>query len=217
MKKVMLLVALLITITPTAQANEIPGSRVVGQGAICGAGQGKGVEYNIALKQETSYCYDLPVIVPPTVQQVENKVKEQIATAITQKKNENPIRVIAEQIVTVQPQPVIEPLTKIEINVATKVTTITPLNEIELQQVAKDRAIAASQAEAKEQATLLAEENIGEEQCVLWESEGQSGQECVLKPILATEEEVENFWQIFERAFSGWYGVFRNFWTWAQI
>lgn len=214
MKKAIGLALALAIVTPTAQANEIAGSRVAGQGAVCGAGQGKGVEYNIALKQETSYCFELPVIVPPTVQEVETKAKEQVATTITAQKNENATTVVAEQTVTVDPQPITEELTKVEVNATTKVVTVSPLTEAEKTQVSKDRAVSNSRQQAKEEATILAKENQGTEQCVNWSAQGQSGQECELDPIPATEEEVEDWWTVFTRTFDNWFNWLLLDWRW---
>jgi hypothetical protein len=64
MKKVIFAAALLL-ITPTAIANEIPGTRVAGQGAVCGEGEGKALEVNASTKQEWSYCFKREVIVTP--------------------------------------------------------------------------------------------------------------------------------------------------------
>jgi len=63
MKKAITLAVALAFITP-AQANEIAGTRVEGQGAVCAEGQGKAVEINIALKKEFSYCFELPKPTP---------------------------------------------------------------------------------------------------------------------------------------------------------
>lgn len=63
--KSIIAVTLLLIPTP-ALANEIAGSRVIGQGAVCAEGQGKGIDYNIATKTETSYCFELPTVVAPT-------------------------------------------------------------------------------------------------------------------------------------------------------
>ena len=59
------IVAVLLTVTP-AFANEIPGTRVQGQGAICTEGQGKALEVNATTKQEWSYCFQREIIVIPT-------------------------------------------------------------------------------------------------------------------------------------------------------
>lgn len=214
MKKIITLAFALVLVTPTAQANEIAGTRVAGQGAVCGAGQGKGVEFNIATKQETSYCFELPVVVPPTVEQVETKAKETVAATITTQKNENAQTVVAEQTVTIEPQPITEELTKVEVNATTKVVTVSPLTEAEKDQVAKDRAVSNSRQKAKEEATTLAKENQGTEQCVNWSAQGQTGQECELDPIPATEEEVEDWWTIFTRAFDNWNKWFVFDWRW---
>ena len=54
----------LLLIMPISYANEIAGTRVEGQGAVCGEGQGKALEVNIALKKEFSYCIELPRLIP---------------------------------------------------------------------------------------------------------------------------------------------------------
>lgn len=67
MKKIITTVLALTLVSP-AYANEIAGTRVEGQGAICAEGQGKALEINIALKKEFSYCIELPKPIPtPTV------------------------------------------------------------------------------------------------------------------------------------------------------
>jgi len=53
-------VAMMLALVVPAQASEIPGTRVEGQGAVCVEGQGKALEVNIALKKEFSYCIELP-------------------------------------------------------------------------------------------------------------------------------------------------------------
>lgn len=213
MKKAIMLALLLTTITP-AQASEIAGTRVAGQGAVCEAGQGKGVEFNIATKQETSYCYELPVIVPPTVEQVEEKAKTTVAESITKINNQNPVTVVAKETVSVEPQPITEILTKVEVNATTKVVTVSPLTPVELDQVAKDRAVGESRNEAKTKAQESAAAEQGTEQCVNWSAQGQSGTECALDPILATEEEVEEFWNIFTFTFFNWYELLKSDWRW---
>ena len=50
----------------TAYANEIAGTRVQGQGAICGEGEGKSVEINATTKQEWSFCFKREVTIAPT-------------------------------------------------------------------------------------------------------------------------------------------------------
>lgn len=65
MKKIWLATVLLL-ITPITQASEIPGTRVAGQGAVCGEGEGKALEINATTKQEWSYCFKREVIVAPT-------------------------------------------------------------------------------------------------------------------------------------------------------
>lgn len=214
MKKAIVLAVALALVTPTAQANEISGSRVAGQGAVCGVGQGKGIEFNIATKQETSYCFELPVIIPPTVQQVETKTKETVAATITAQKNQNAPTVVAEKIISVEAQPIIEELTKVEVNVTTKVVTISPLTTVEKEQLAKDRAVNNSRQEAKDQATSLAKKNQGTGQCVNWSAQGQSGQECELDPIPATKEEVEDWWFVFIQTFDNWYNWLLSDWKW---
>lgn len=65
MKKIWL-ATLVLLITPMAQANEIPGTRVAGQGAVCGEGEGKALEINATTKQEWSYCFKREIFVAPT-------------------------------------------------------------------------------------------------------------------------------------------------------
>ena len=213
MKKAIMLALLLTTITP-AQANEIAGTRVAGQGAVCAEGQGKAVEVNATTKQEWSYCIEIVRPTPPTVQQVEEKAKTTVAESITKINNQNPVTVVAEETVSVEPQPITEILTKVEVNATTKVVTVSPLTPVELDQVAKDRAVAESRNQAKTKAQESAAAEQGTEQCVNWSAQGQSGTECALDPILATEEEVEEFWNIFTFTFFNWYELLKSDWRW---
>lgn len=214
MKKIMALALSLAIVTP-AQANEIPGTRVLGQGAVCAEGQGKGVEFNIATKQETSYCYEMIRPAPPTRQQLETKVQQQIAQTITERKNQNATTVVSNETVTVTATPIKESLTKVEVNVTTGVVTYSELSDAEKEEVAKNRARWQAQQDAKNEAKRLATETQGVKQCVNWQAEAQSGTECELEPIPATEEEVVNQfdflknllvfdWAGFLNLFTGW-------------
>ena len=111
MKKVLLAIAL-IGIMPPVQANEIPGTRVLGQNAVCAPGQGRALEVNATTKEEFTYCFEREVIAPPTPQQVEQRTKTNIATAITQEKNQNAPVAVAQQIITVQPKLITDELTR---------------------------------------------------------------------------------------------------------
>lgn len=67
MKKALVITLAAMAITNTgAYANEIPGTRVAGQGAVCGEGEGKALEINATTKQESSYCFVRVVIAAPT-------------------------------------------------------------------------------------------------------------------------------------------------------
>ena len=213
MKKAIMLALLLTTITP-AQANEIAGTRVAGQGAVCAEGQGKAVEVNATTKKESSYCIEIVLPTPPTIQQVEEKAKTIIAESITKINNQNPVTVVAEETVSVEPQIITEILTKIEVNATTKVVTVLPLTPAELDQAAKDRAVTESRNQAKTKAKEFAASEQGTEQCVNWSAQEQSGTECALDPILATNEEVEDFWTIFTLSFFNWYEFLKWDWRW---
>ena len=213
MKKVLLAIAL-IGIMPPVQANEIPGTRVLGQNAVCAPGQGRALEINVTTKEEWTYCFEIVRPTPPTVQQVEERAKTEIATAITQEKNQNAPVAVAEQTVTVEPRPITEELTKLEVNATTQQETITVLTQIEKDQVAKDRAVYEAQQAAKQEAEEKAKADQGTQHCVNWSTQGTSGQECHLDPIPATTEEVEDFWAVLQRLMSNWYEIFSTSWLW---
>lgn len=204
--------SLLVFIVLPANANEIAGTRVAGQGAICAEGQGKAVEYNIALSQETSYCYEREPIAIPTQEQLEAKAREQIERTIAEQKNANAETVIAETSVTAEVIPIDEPLTAIEINVTTGVATVREYTQAEKEQAALDRAGYEAQQNARQQAQQAAKTNQGVEQCVNWSAGGSTGQECSFEPIPATEEEVEeqyNFlYQLFDFNWLGFLSLF---------
>lgn len=216
MKKALAITLLaLAASTTTATANEIPGTRVSGQGAICAEGQGKAVEVNATTKQESSYCIEIVRPPAPTPEQVETKAKEQVAQTITNQNAQNAPSVTAEETVTVDPRPITEVLTKVEVNATTQETTITELTEAEKEEVAKNRSIAESKQTAKETAEQQASADQGTEYCVNWAAQEQSGTECALDPITATEEEVQDWWSILTETFSDWYEWLSfNWWVW---
>lgn len=211
MKKFLPLALALAFITPV-QANEIPGTRVAGQGAVCAEGQGKAVDFNATTKEETSYCIE---IYKPTAPEVEAKTKEQVAQRLTNQNAQNAPTVVATEVVTAEPVAITEVLIKIEVNATTKVETITVLSEIEKEEISKQRAVWQSQQDAKESAKEQAQADKGTEYCVNWSAQGQSGTECVLEPIPATTEEVEDWWAIFVAAFPDWFQILSpTFWNW---
>lgn len=213
MKRTLLLVALMI-ITPNAMANEIAGTRVSGQGAVCAEGQGKAVEYNIALREETSYCYEREAIPLPTQEQLETKAKEQIAQTVTEQKNENAVTVTAETTVVVATTSIEETLLAAEVNVATGVTTIREFTPTEKEQVALDRAIETARQQAITEAVTASVNNVGVRQCVNWQVGNQSGTECALEPIPATEEEITDGFNLLKSLFDfDWLAVLLA-WLW---
>lgn len=189
MKRISIIIALLL-VMPNATANEIAGTRVSGQGAVCAEGQGKAVEYNIALREETSYCYEREPVVVPTQEQLEATAQQVIAQRLTQERNTDAVTVVAETTVTAEPEVITETLTAIDVNVTTGVVTIREISEVEKQQLAKDRAVETARQLAKTEAQTASLNNVGTRQCVNWQAQEQSGTECALEPIPATEEEV---------------------------
>jgi hypothetical protein len=189
MKRISIIIALLL-VMPHATANEIAGTRVSGQGAVCAEGQGKAVEINVTTKEETSYCYEREPIPLPTQEQLEAKAQEVIAEKLTQQNNADAPTNFAETTVTAEPEVITETLTKVEINVSTGVVTVSEFTEAEKQQLAKDRAVETARQTAKTEAQTASLNNVGVRQCVNWQAEGQSGSECAFEPIPATEEEV---------------------------
>lgn len=218
MKRLLLVISLSL-IMPSAIGNEIPGTRVIGQGAVCAEGQGKALEFNIATREESSYCYEREPIVAPTQQQLETKAREEIARTITNQKNANPVTVVADTSITAEITPVIETLKAIEVNVATGVVTERELTESEKQIFAIDRAQGVAKTNAKEQAKLAAKANPGIEQCVNWSVNNTTGQECSLEPITATEEEIQEQYDFLQELLSfNWLNFLQLFsWNWHEI
>lgn len=216
MKKTIIGLMFVATITP-AQANEIAGTRVAGQGAICSAGQGKALEINATTKEEWSYCIEIIPPTPPTQQELEAKAQQQIAKTITERKNENATTQVSEQTVTAEPTPVTETLTKIEVNATTGVVTVSELTDTEKEQLAKDRAVWQAQQTARTEAERLAAETQGTKHCVNWQAQAQSGSECDFDPIPATEEEVTEQFDFLQDLFAfNWFDFLNLFvdWRW---
>jgi hypothetical protein len=214
MKKFLPLALALAFITP-AQANEIPGTRVSGQGAVCAEGQGRGLEVNATTKEEWTYCIEIVRPPAPTVQQVETKAKDEVAQTITNRNAQDAPTVTAETTVIAEPQPITEELFKVEINATTQVETVTALSAIEKEQLSKDRAVYEAQKTARDSANTQAQADKGTEYCVNWSAQGQSGTECALEPMPASEEEVQDWWEIFIATFPDWYGMLSvNYWNW---
>jgi len=102
--KIALLGIAALSLMPATQANEIAGTRVEGQGAVCGEGQGKALEVNIALKKEFSYCFALPTPTPtPTPTPSPTSTPTPTATATP------PSVSNAEPTATKEPAPVVSP------------------------------------------------------------------------------------------------------------
>ena len=77
-----LLIVGLLLLPTWAWANEIPGTRVAGQGAVCGEGEGKALEINATTKQEWSYCFKREVIIAtPTLTPTPTSTPTPSATA----------------------------------------------------------------------------------------------------------------------------------------
>lgn len=213
MKRISIIIALLF-VMPNATANEIAGTRVSGQGAVCAEGQGKAVEYNIALREETSYCYEREPIVPPTQEQLEEQARQVIAERITQERNSEPETNINENTVTAEPEIITETLTKVEVNATTGVVTVSEFTEAEKQQLAKDRAVDTARRNARSEAETASLNTVGVRQCVNWQAEGQSGTECALEPIPATQEEVNQEVNELKELFDiNWFAVLLA-WLW---
>lgn len=216
MKKIMALALLLAIVTP-AQANEIPGTRVAGQGAVCAEGQGKALEINVTTKEEWSYCIEIIPPTPPTQQELEAKAQQQIAKTITERKNENAPTVVAEETITAEPTPITETLTKVEVNATTGVVTVSELTDAEKEEIAKNRAIWQAKENARIEARLLATQTQGTKQCVNWQAQGESGSECDFDPIPATEEEVTEQFEFLQDLFAfNWFDFLNLFvdWRW---
>lgn len=213
MRKAITLALALAFITP-AHANEIPGTRVKGQNAECAPGQGRALEINATTQEEWTYCFELaPPPPPPTQAQLEEKLKENLAQNITQKKNADAPTVRAEQVIEIAPTPITETLTKIEVNATTQVTTISELTEEEKAQAAKDRASWQASQAAKTQAEEKAKAEPGVKQCVAWRGGGNQGEECAFEPIPATEEEVEQGFDYLKELLTAQWLSFLNLWT----
>lgn len=216
MKKTMVLALSLAIVTP-AHANEIAGTRVSGQGAVCAEGQGKALEINATTKEEWSFCITIERPTLPTQQQLETRAQQQIAKTITEQKNQNAETVIADKVITTEPTVITETLNKVEVDATTGVVTISALTEQEKAQIAKDRAVWEARHKAEQEAQKLATETQGTKQCVKWESQGQSGSECVLEPIPATEEEVTEQFDFLKGLLAfNWLGFLNLFadWRW---
>ena len=106
MKRAIVTLAFVLIAYP-ANGNEIPGTRVSGQGAVCGEGQGKAVEVNATTKQESSYCFERPVVVvTPTPTPTPTPSPTPTPTQTTPTPEPTPT-----QTETTQPEPVSEPTT----------------------------------------------------------------------------------------------------------
>lgn len=213
MKKIITLALALAFVTP-AQANEIQGTRVVGQGAVCGSSEGKAIEVNATTKQESSYCYARVIPVPPTQEQLEIKVQEDLNKTITQEKNANASTTVVDQPITVEPELITEPLTKIEVDVSTGIVTVAPLNEIEIAEVVKAQTATKAKQKAQTEAQKLASENKGTRYCINWLAQNQTGSECGFDPIPATTEEVIEEFDFLKELLAFDWSSFLKLWEW---
>ena len=117
MKTKLTIIAVLLSMTP-AFANEIPGTRVLGQGAVCAEGQGKALEVNATTKQEWSYCFQREIIVITTPTPTPTPIVTSTPTPEPTQSTTN---------VEVITQPVIETATETStVTTGSTTTTITP-------------------------------------------------------------------------------------------
>jgi hypothetical protein len=183
MKKVIIISALLL-IMPMASANEIANTRVAGDVNItCPAGSSRGLEINSTTKEKWTYCVQNET---PTKDDVIKTAQE----TITAQKNTTPVK--KENATTIVNEPVIDltvpRTTKLEINVATKTEIITTVTDAEIIESQKQYAIAQARKIAKQASTDKAKLDIGVEYCTKWQSGIETGQECYLEPVQATNE-----------------------------
>ena len=191
MKKTLIFALLLIT--PIANAGEVPGTRVSGDVAItCPAGSGRGLEMNVTTKEVWSYCVEFE---KPTQEQVVQRVTQEIPQVLTNQKNANAPKVQTETTVVTEPSvDLTAPRpTKVEVNATTQVVTISELTDAEITENAKWAAISQARNQAQENARAQANANPGTEYCTAWQSGSESGSECQLTPIQATQAEIDNW------------------------
>lgn len=191
MKKILIIGLLLIT--PIANAGEVPGTRVSGDVEItCPAGSGRGIEMNVTTKEVWSYCVEIE---RPTQEQIIQRVTQEIPKVLTNQKNADAPKVQTETTVVTEPTvDLTAPRpTKIEINATTQVVTISELTDEEVTQNAKWIAVNQARQKAQEDAKEKANANPGTEYCTTWQSDTESGSECYLEPIQATQEEIDNW------------------------
>jgi len=205
MKKVIIVSALLF-ITPTAYAEEVPGTRVTGDVEItCPAGSGRGIEMNVTTKEVWSYCVKFE---RPTQEQITQRVTQEIPQILTEQKNANALQIQSPTVVQVDPTiDLTAPRpTRLEINATTQVVTISKLTDEEIKQNAKQSAIHNARQIAQETSRLQALENLGTEYCTAWQSGTESGNECFLEPIQATVEEIDLWLEAWKKvmAIIGW-------------
>lgn len=206
MKKFITTLSILL-IMPTATAGEVPGTRVSGDVAInCPANSGRGFEMNATTKETWSYCVEL---IKPSQEQIMDKAKHEIAQTITNIKNATPVKIVAAETVINEKITIAEPLKKLEVNVVTQVVTVTQFTETETAKHIKNMEITVAQNKARNNAEELALNDIGVEHCVLWESNGITGQECSMQPVLATDTEVDEMVLFLTELFKGFE------WAWA--
>jgi hypothetical protein len=213
MKRISFVVALTL-IAPNAMANEIAGTRVSGQGAVCAEGQGKALEMNATTHEEWSYCYEREPISVPTQQQLEERARQVIAERITQQRNAEPETTVNENTVTAEPEIITETLIKVEVNATTGVVTVSEFTETEKQQLSKDRAVDTARRNARTEAETASRNTVGVRQCVNWQAEGNTGTECAFEPIPATQEEVNQQVDELKELFNiNWFAVLLA-WLW---
>lgn len=202
MKKIMTLALALAFVTPM-EAN-----------ASCGAGQSSGVEVNATTKVVTYYCFTPEPVKVPTQQEIETKVQESVSKTITEQKNANAPTQVAEVEVSAEPEPITEPLTKIEVNATTGEVKVLPLNEVEVAEVVKARTASKARQKAQQEAQKLAVENRGTKYCVNWAAQGRTGSECEFDPIPATQEEVTEQYDFLKDLMAFDWSGFLNLWKW---
>lgn len=205
MKKAIIVSALLL-ITPTANAGEVTGTRVSGDVAInCPAGSGRGIEMNVTTKEVWSYCVEIE---RPTQEQITQRVTETVPQVLTTQKNANAPKVQSDT--TIVNDPVVDLTgprpTKVDVNATTQVVTISELTDEEITENAKWAAVSKAQETAQNQSRTQANDKPGTEFCTKWQSGSESGEECHLKPIEATQEEVDTWLTTWKKVMAviGW-------------
>lgn len=150
MKRVAIGLSFALAATP-AMANEIAGTRVSGDGAVCAESEGKGVTINATTKEITSYCFvlDRPAAVP------------QLIPTLTPPPEPAPM-------LTPAPQPIAEPVSEPapESTPTTDTSTVTIQPPVAWQAPEKSNVVIVN---ASTNEAIVREENVDEYMVrVLW-------------------------------------------------